>query len=74
MSRVQSLDCPDYVLIDLDPVECPFAKIVEAALLVKQVLDRIKLNGYPKTTGGDGMHVCIPIESRYTYEQARTFA
>jgi bifunctional non-homologous end joining protein LigD len=74
MSRVQSLDCPDYVLIDLDPVECAFSKIVEAMLLVKEVLDEIKVSGYPKTTGGDGMHVFIPIEPRYSYEQARGFA
>lgn len=74
MSRVQSLDNPDYVLIDLDPVECGFNKIVDAALLVKQVLDAVKIKGYPKTTGGDGMHVFIPIEPRYTYEQARSFA
>ena len=74
MSRVETLDCPDYILIDLDPMECTFDKIVEAMGLVKGVLDEIGLKGYPKTTGGDGMHVFIPIEPRYTYEQARSFA
>jgi bifunctional non-homologous end joining protein LigD len=74
MSRVGSLDNPDYILIDLDPQECAFTKIVEAALLVKQKLDAIGLDGYPKTTGGDGMHIFIPIEPDYSYEQARTFA
>ena len=58
--RRASLDNPDFVLIDLDPQECPFDMIVDAALLVKRVLDRIGLTGYPKTTGGDGMHVYIP--------------
>ncbi len=74
MSRVESLENPDYILIDLDPQECAFTKIVEAALLVKQKLDAIGLEGYPKTTGGDGMHIFIPIEPHYSYEQARTFA
>jgi bifunctional non-homologous end joining protein LigD len=74
MSRVGSLEHPDYILIDLDPQECAFAKIVEAALLVKEKLDALGLTGYPKTTGGDGMHIFIPIEPRYSYEQARTFA
>jgi bifunctional non-homologous end joining protein LigD len=74
MSRVGSLENPDFILIDLDPQECAFAKIVEAALLVKQKLDAIGLTGYPKTTGGDGMHIYIPIEPVYSYEQARTFA
>ena len=74
MSRFEHLDNPDFILIDLDPQECPFEMIVEAALLVKKLLDRIGLTGYPKTTGGDGMHVYIPIEPVYSYEEARTFA
>jgi bifunctional non-homologous end joining protein LigD len=74
MSRTGSLENPDYVLIDLDPQQCPFDMIVEAALLVKRVLDEIGLAGYPKTTGGDGMHVYIPLEPVYTYEEARIFA
>ncbi len=74
MSRMPTLDNPDFILIDLDPQECLFDKIVDAALLVKRVLDRIGLTGYPKTTGGDGMHVYVPVEPVYTYEETRTFA
>jgi bifunctional non-homologous end joining protein LigD len=74
MSRSPSLDNPDFILIDLDPQECLFDKIVDAALLVKRVLDRIGLVGYPKTTGGDGMHVYVPVEPVYSYEETRTFA
>jgi bifunctional non-homologous end joining protein LigD len=74
MSRSGSLDNPDFVLIDLDPQECPFEMIVDAAQMVKRVLDKIGLEGYPKTTGGDGVHVYIPIEPVYSYEEARTFA
>jgi bifunctional non-homologous end joining protein LigD len=74
MSRVGSLDEPDFILIDLDPYHCGYDRIVEAAQLVKQKLDLIGLQGYPKTTGGDGMHVYVPVESGYTYEQTRNFA
>jgi bifunctional non-homologous end joining protein LigD len=74
MSRIGSLENPDFVLIDLDPVECGFDKLVRAAQLVRKRLEHLGLEGYPKTTGGDGMHVYIPIEPRYTYEQARSFA
>ncbi len=74
MSRSPRLDYPDFVLIDLDPQECPYDLIVEAALVVKGLLDRIGLTGYPKTTGGDGMHVYIPVEPVYTFEETRTFA
>jgi len=75
MSRVGSLDNPDFALIDLDPTEgCPYSQIVEAAQLVKKTLDSIGLAGYPKTTGGDGMHIYIPLEPVYTFEQVRSFA
>ncbi|HMD50649.1 MAG TPA: DNA primase small subunit domain-containing protein, partial [Bryobacteraceae bacterium] len=75
MSRIGALENPDFALIDLDPTEgCPYEKIVEAAQLVKKTLDAIGMAGYPKTTGGDGMHVYIPLEPAYTYEQVRTFA
>jgi bifunctional non-homologous end joining protein LigD len=74
MSRVGSLEHPDYLLIDLDPQDCGYEKIVEAALLVRSKLDRAELESYPKTTGGDGMHLFVPLEPRYTYEQVRGFA
>jgi bifunctional non-homologous end joining protein LigD len=74
MSRVGSLENPDYVLIDLDPYHCEFSKIVDATLLVKRHLDRAGLESFPKTTGGDGMHILVPLEPRYTYEQVRNFA
>ena len=47
---------------------------MEAAQLVKKTLDAVGLAGYPKTTGGDGMHIYIPLEPVYTYEQVRSFA
>jgi bifunctional non-homologous end joining protein LigD len=75
MSRVGSLDHPDFALIDLDPTEgCPYSQIVEAAQLVKKTLDSVGLAGYPKTTGGDGMHIYIPLHPVYSFEQVRTFA
>jgi bifunctional non-homologous end joining protein LigD len=74
MSRTGSLDCPDFMLIDLDPQGCEFERIIEAALFVRKKLDVVGLEGYPKTTGGDGMHIYVPLEPRYSYEQVRSFA
>ncbi|HEV8415318.1 MAG TPA: DNA ligase D [Bryobacteraceae bacterium] len=74
MSRMQSLEHPDYMLIDLDPQECGYEKIVEAALVVRKKLDRAELESFPKTTGGDGMHIFVPLEPRYSYEQVRSLA
>jgi bifunctional non-homologous end joining protein LigD len=74
MSRLATLDHPDFMLIDLDPHECPYSKIVEAALEVRKKLDALGLEGYPKTTGGDGMHIYVPLEPVYSYEEVRQFA
>lgn len=74
MSRLGSLENPDFILIDLDPHHCGFDRIVEAAQLVREKLDLIKVSGYPKTTGGDGMHVYIPLKPIYNYAQTRAFA
>jgi bifunctional non-homologous end joining protein LigD len=74
MSRWGSLENPDFILIDLDPYHCGYDRIVEAAQLVHEKLELIGLAGYPKTTGGNGMHVYIPLEPRYTYAHSRTFA
>jgi bifunctional non-homologous end joining protein LigD len=74
MSRIGSLENPDYILIDLDPYHCAYDRIIEAAQLVRQKLDLIGMAGYPKTTGGDGMHIYIPLEPVYSFQQARSFA
>lgn len=74
MSRMGSLEHPDYLLIDLDPQECSYEKIVEAALVVRKKLDHAELESFPKTTGGDGMHIFVPLQPRYTYEQVRSLA
>ena len=73
-SRVDKPDRPDWVLFDLDPSpDVGFPEVVEVALLVKSVLDGLGLEGFPKTSGADGMHVLVPIARRSTYAQAREF-
>jgi bifunctional non-homologous end joining protein LigD len=74
MSRTGNLEHPDWILLDLDPVETPFDQIIEATLLVREILKEVGLRGYAKTTGGDGMHVYVPIDAVYTYDQVRSFA
>lgn len=73
-SRVQSPDNPDYCVIDLDPDKNTFDQVVEAALEVKKVLDAIGVPSYCKTSGSTGMHIYIPLEAKYTYDQSQMFA
>ena len=71
-SRVDKLDRPDFVLFDLDPSpDVGFAETVQVALLVKEALDALGLESFPKTSGADGIHVLVPIERRHTYDDTR---
>jgi bifunctional non-homologous end joining protein LigD len=74
-SRVDKPDRPNFVLFDLDPSpDVGFKETVQVALLVKQALDALGLVGFPKTSSAEGMHVLVPVERRYTYEDTRQFA
>lgn len=48
--------------------------IVTTALKVKEILDKLKVPAYIKTSGGNGLHVFIPIKGKYSYEQTREFS
>jgi bifunctional non-homologous end joining protein LigD len=74
-SRIDKPDRPDFVLFDLDPSpDVGFRETVQVALLIKQALDAFGLVGFPKTSSAEGMHVLVPIERRYTYDDTRQFA
>jgi bifunctional non-homologous end joining protein LigD len=65
---------PDYCLIDLDPHEIGFDKVIETALAVKKVLDELSIPAWCKTSGASGIHICIPLGAKYTYDQSRQLA
>jgi bifunctional non-homologous end joining protein LigD len=74
-SRVDKPDRPDFVLFDLDPTpEVPYAQTVEVALILKGLLDGLGLESFPKTSGGKGFHVLVPVDRRSTYEDTRAFS
>jgi len=74
-SRVDKPNRPDYVLFDLDPSpDVGFRETVEVAQHVREALDAMGLECFVKTSGGEGLHVQVPIARRYTYEETRRFA
>jgi bifunctional non-homologous end joining protein LigD len=74
-SRVDKPDRPDFVLFDLDPTpEVPWSQTIEVALILKALLDALALQSFPKTSGGKGFHVLVPLDRRSTYEDTRGFA
>lgn len=74
LSRVETLDHPDWIVFDLDPYRVEFSVVCEVALAVKHALDKLGLASYAKTSGATGIHVFVPIKPEVRYEQAAGFA
>jgi bifunctional non-homologous end joining protein LigD len=64
-------DIPPEIVFDLDPSVDDFSKVVETALLTREVLQRLELDGFIKTSGASGLQIHVPLERIYTYEQTR---
>jgi bifunctional non-homologous end joining protein LigD len=74
-SRVDRPERPDWVLFDLDPSpDVGFRETIRVALLIKDVLDALGLESFPKTSGADGFHVLVPVARRHRYADTREFA
>lgn len=64
---------PDYMVFDLDPGSVGFKKLIEVTLFLKEILDRIGLPNFCKTSGKSGLHIMVPAKGRYSFEQIREF-
>jgi bifunctional non-homologous end joining protein LigD len=73
-SRVQTPHYPDWSVIDLDPGDISFEKVIETAIVVKKVLDSLQVVSFPKTSGSTGIHIYVPLDAKYNYEQSKQFA
>jgi bifunctional non-homologous end joining protein LigD len=73
-SRVAALDCPDYVVIDLDLRDTPFTQVIDVALEVRSILDQAGAPCWCKTSGMSGLHLYVPLAQRYDYSEAAQFA
>lgn len=73
--RAEDLDHPDELRIDLDPGPgIEWAKVREVARIVRAALDDFAIAGWPKTSGGRGMHVLARLEPRWTFDEVRRAA
>jgi bifunctional non-homologous end joining protein LigD len=73
-SRASHLHQPDWVVFDIDPGSGNFADAARAGLLVKEALDALDLISFPKTSGGRGLHVFLPIETGPSFDETLSFA
>jgi bifunctional non-homologous end joining protein LigD len=74
LSRLSKIDCPDWIVFDLDPGDVPFAVVSKVALAIRGVLAAAQLEAYAKTSGSAGIHVYVPIAPVYSYDEAGDFA
>ena len=73
-STMDDLDCADQVAIDLDPQPgATFSQILEVARWVEEELDRVKVPGFPKTSGSEGLHIFIPLPKGTPYTAGMLF-
>ncbi|RYG44916.1 MAG: DNA ligase D, partial [Chitinophagaceae bacterium] len=71
-STAKKKDNPAWMVIDIDPSdENTFEQVVDTALAVKKVLDKAGVKGYCKTSGASGLHVYIPLKSKYDYAEVK---
>ncbi len=74
-SRFQSLDRPDYLVLDIDPGEKnTFDQVIEVAQVIHDILERLQAPNFCKTSGATGMHVFIPAARKYSYDQLKEFS
>jgi DNA ligase D len=71
-SRAAHVEQPDEWRIDLDPgPECPWEVVQEVAHVAHEVLEEIGAVGYPKTSGGSGMHIYVRISPDFEFAEVR---
>src|SRR5438477_1791142 len=74
-SRVEDIERPDYMLIDLDPTtDGQWPHVREIAGVVHEVLDELGLASFPKTSGATGLHILVPIKRDLRFPDVRRFA
>jgi DNA ligase D len=74
-SRRADTERPDEWRIDLDPMpRCPFSTVRQVAHVVRGILGELGITGWPKTSGGHGLHVYVRIEPRWGFAEVRRAA
>ncbi|MGW4366781.1 non-homologous end-joining DNA ligase [Nocardia takedensis] len=74
-SRAADTERPDEWRIDLDPMpNCPWSRVQRVAGVVREVLDDLGAVGWPKTSGGKGLHVYVRIAPEWGFAEVRRAA
>lgn len=74
LSRVDRIDRPDRLVIDLDPAGDDFTRVQDAARWTRELLDELELPSFVQTTGSRGLHVVVPLDRSAGFDAVRDFA
>jgi bifunctional non-homologous end joining protein LigD len=69
-ARLSSLERPDWLILDLDPKQAPFASVVRIARHLHALFDELDVPHFAKTSGQAGLHVLLPLGAAYTHDEA----
>jgi bifunctional non-homologous end joining protein LigD len=73
-SRANDFEHPDILVFDLDPDEkLGYGPVIDAARLIRKLFESAKLESFVKTTGGKGLHVCVPIVADLEWDTVKDF-
>jgi bifunctional non-homologous end joining protein LigD len=74
-SRDDKLEYPEFMVFDLDPGEgVVWDRILEAALVLRARLEEVGLESYVRTSGGKGLHVCVPLARKNDWDEVKGFS
>lgn len=74
LSRTGQVDRPDRLVFDLDPAGDDFGQVRQAAALLGELLDELRLPSALMTTGSRGLHIVVPLKGEEDFDQVREFA
>jgi bifunctional non-homologous end joining protein LigD len=73
-STIKKPDNPTWCIIDLDPDNNRFDTVIQVARVAYDILHEAGIPSYCKTSGSTGLHIYIPLNGKYDYEQSKEFA
>jgi bifunctional non-homologous end joining protein LigD len=74
-SRNDRLEEPDRMFFDIDPApDVAWERVAEAARTLRELLARLDLESFLKTTGGKGLHVVVPLARRHGWDEVKAFS
>lgn len=73
-ARRQSIEHPDWAILDLDPKGAPFSDVLAVARRIHALLEPLGAEHFIKTSGQDGLHILIPLGGALTHDEATAFS